>query len=597
MFQFFGGWTSVDGGLNATSPANGTTGFAGADFLVGTPGFGMAIAANRTSNYEFYQAYYMTDTYRVNPKLSLNAGVRWELPGAQYEGRDRATVLLPNATDPLGSSVGMSLTGQLALVNSSAYPHRTLMDIHYKLFAPRVGFSYDLSHGAVVHGGYGISYLPSDASVNAGPSSSPINSARSMMVTSINGNSTPFNVLNNPFPASPGSTTQSINPALGRLTDLSSLEGQSISSPIPSGGFPYTQQWNFFVEKQVGGSASASLGYIGSKGTALPLNLGQGPSGGFSVDQLQDKYLSQGAALSQQVANPFFGHVQMSALAGPTVSAGQLLLPHPQFTNVANSVPFLGSLSYNALLAKVEKRFNGGGSILVSYVWSKMISDVESSNGFLESGTEGIWQDNTNPRGERSVSDFNVPQRLVASYVLDLPFGKGQRLLGNASGLVNEVVGGWSVNGIVTLQSGFPLSFTANQGETQLPSFNFGTIRPMRTPACSFGVSGSDSHKVLSGAWFNTNCVTQPGAYQLGNESRVDSQISSAGVANWDLATSKKFAITEKINFEFRAEFFNLFNRVQFAAPSTQTDSPTLGTISSQYNQPRLMQFAGRIRF
>ena len=154
MMVFAGGWTSIDSGLNSASPANGSTGFQVADLLLGAVTFGNAVAAIRTSSYERYQAYYVTDTYRINRRLTLNGGVRWEIPGAYYEGRDRAVVLLPNATDPLGSAVGMSLKGQLAFVNSSAYAPRTLMVHHYALFGPRMGFNYELTHGTVLHGGY-----------------------------------------------------------------------------------------------------------------------------------------------------------------------------------------------------------------------------------------------------------------------------------------------------------------------------------------------------------------------------------------------------------------------------------------------------------
>jgi len=185
----------------------------------------------------------------------------------------------------------------------------------------------------------------------------------------------------------------------------------------------------------------------------------------------------------------------------------------------------------------------------------------------------------------------------VASYVLDFPVGKGKPIWSETSPALNQMISGWGVNGIVTLQSGFPLSFTANQALTSLPSLGYGVIRPNRVAECNFPVSGSAMQKVLSGKWFNAECVTQPNDFTLGNERRVDSEISGPGIANWDFAAFKKFDITDKSTLEIRAEFFNLFNRAQFAMPATQTGVSNIGSIATQLNNPRLVQFAGRIRF
>jgi hypothetical protein len=192
------------------------------------------------------------------------------------------------------------------------------------------------------------------------------------------------------------------------------------------------------------------------------------------------------------------------------------------------------------------------------------------------------------------------------SYVLDLPFGAGQRFLGSAHGITNKLVAGWSVNGITTFQTGFPLALmdaSPNLLETDFAIGNggpgppgAGVSRPNYTAGCdkSFPAATLQAHLAQ---WFNTSCFTQPGPFQFGNEPRVDPSMRSAGVANFDFSVSKKTAITERVSLAFRAEAYNIFNRVQFSPPNTQPGSSTFGQVTAQYNQPRLLQFALRLLF
>jgi len=269
-------------------------------------------------------------------------------------------------------------------------------------------------------------------------------------------------------------------------------------------------------------------------------------------------------------------------------------LPFPEYTSVSNSSAYLGDSTYHALQVKAEKRFSTGGTLLASYTFSKVLSNVETLTTWLDSGT-GVagYQNNYDLRSEKALSSFDSRQRLTVSYVYDLPFGKGLQYLSSSNAFVSRVISGWGINGVTTFQMGFPLGLTATPNNT---GFNTG-LRPNVVPGCQKTISGSSQSKLAG--WFNTACFTAPAIYTFGSESRTDPEFRP-GIRNYDFALFKRTAITEKMNMEFRVEAFNLFNRVQFGTPDrgqTTSANNTFGQITSQQNKPRLLQMALRLRF
>ena len=234
--------------------------------------------------------------------------------------------------------------------------------------------------------------------------------------------------------------------------------------------------------------------------------------------------------------------------------------------------------------------------MLGTYTFSKLISNVESNtSGWLDSasGVGGI-QDNNNLALEKSLSSFDSRHRFVLSYVVDLPVGKGKKFFPGVQGFTDKVVSGWGVNGVTTLQMGFPLALTAGPN-----SYIFGGgLRPNVVAGCNPVKSGAVQDRLL--AYFNTSCFSFPPPYTYGTESRTDPQLRGPGIANYDFALFKRTPITERFNLEFRAEVFNLFNRVQFGTPDrtfTTAANSTFGRITTQANTPRLIQLALRLRF
>jgi hypothetical protein len=271
------------------------------------------------------------------------------------------------------------------------------------------------------------------------------------------------------------------------------------------------------------------------------------------------------------------------------------MVPFPEFTGVGG-VLALSHSSYEALEVKVVKRFAQGASINVAYSFSKLLANTDTLASWLEGGITGVGDFN-NMKGEKSLSSTDAPQRLVVAYVYDIPVGRGKALLPNINRAADEVIGGWGLQGLTTLMKGFPVGVSQSSAY-RTGSVDNGGSRPDVVAGCNKKIGGGAVSKLHG--WFNTQCFVASQPFAWGNESRNDSTIQQAGIANWDLSIVKKFPITAdgRLNFQFRTEFYNLFNRVQFGGPNGQFDAGSeAGWVTSQNNQPRVAQFALRVAF
>jgi hypothetical protein len=501
----------------------------------------------------------------------------------------------------LSKATGLNLVGGPVLVNSPQYQDRTWQRLHWKLFSPRVGLAYAANDSLVIRAGYGISYLPPVVSFSLGPYNSPLNNSITTMPATLDGGLTPNlgATLSNPFPSG------IIPPPGHSQAFVDSLAGQGVGGPLPDQPTPMVQQWNVDVQKQVGAGLMIDVGYAGSRGAHLPL---------YSVnqDQLPNQYQSMGSDLLTQVSNPFYGVLPPSVgvLGQKTVAKGYLLKPYPQYLYVSAFSPDVGDTFYRALQVKVQKRFGGGGMVMASYAWSHLNGSADVLSTWLEASRFGVGggngvQDNTNIKGgESSLSSFDAPHRLVLSYVVDLPFGKGKHFLRNVTGVADKLASGWGINGITTFQSGFPMAMVLASPNTLVnnwaignagPGTGAGVSRPNVIAGCNKNVTGTKGQLLLK--YFNTACFAAPGAFEFGNEPRVDPNLRYMGQNNFDFVLLKNTQLTERLGLQFRAEAFNLFNRVQFSPPNTQYGSSSFGQVTAQYNQPRLFQFGLRLSF
>jgi len=578
-FNFGRDFTQGPNPLLATSTAG--DGFA--SFLLGLGGGTHTKNFKLVSTQSLYYGVYLNDDWKVTSRLTFNLGLRYEINDPRTERYDRTNYFDPLAPNPLGEQLknrpGFSdcpacanLKGGLVFVGAGG-TGRKQYETDWNNFSPRVGFAYQVTKKTVARGGYGIFYsTPSTSAagtigLNGYRSDTPFRGSLDGV--------TPNHYLNNPFP-------DGFLPLTGNSLGLLTFIGQGPSAPLRDTVTPYTQNWNFGIQRELPGSLLLEASYVGSRGVHLVDN-------GTNLDQLEPQHLALGAKLLDNVANPFFGLVSTGTLAQPTVQRRFLLRPYPQFNGVT-ALFFTGSSSiYHSFQLKAEKRLSQGLSFLLAYTNAKLIDDSSQSNGNY--GREGVRQNAYDRRADRSISPNDISQRLVISFVYELPIGRGRKLGNDWNRVADILVGGWQVNGIATLQTGLPLTISASN---TCNCFNNG-LRP--------NISGSaklsgDVHGRLE-QYFNTSVFSQPVTYSFGNTSRTLPDVRGPGTYNWDLSLFKNFRVSEGLNLQFRAEAFNLFNRVQFGLPDQNFANlgRGFGRITSQANSPRQMQFALKVLF
>jgi hypothetical protein len=544
-----------------------------------------------------YQGYYAQDDYQVSNKLTVNLGVRWEIPGTWTERHNRLSVFNPNETNILAASTGLPLKGGFALVDSSAHPERGLHAEHFDLFSPRVGLAYRLNDKTAIRSGFGTFYGPSDAIFQESPYQNAVNFYDNAMITTQDAGVTPSSLLSNPYPGGtlvlpPGRNSDYQQVLLGQ--GFGAVSGSSAAAASETWNPAYHLNWNLAIQHEFPGGINLEAAYAGSRGVHIPIN----SDNGVNINQLPDADLALGNQLLSEVTNPFYGLITTGPLSTPTIEYGQLLRPFPTYQNVVLGASYTGSSDYNALQLKAQKRFHQGGTILGSYTFAKLMTNTETSTDWLENSIAGassqIYQDFNNMRGEWSESLFSIKQNLVVSYIYPLPFGKGEPFLGAVSGVADRIVSGWTFDGITTLQDGPPLPLVASPNTSN--SFG-GGLRPNVVPGCN---KKRPSGVSKIGEYFNTACFTMPAPFTFGDESRTDPATLAPGIANWDVALAKDTAITERLHLQFRTEAFNVANRVQFGPPGqvyTQGNVSGFGVLGSQINNPRLIQFGARLNF
>jgi hypothetical protein len=286
--------------------------------------------------------------------------------------------------------------------------------------------------------------------------------------------------------------------------------------------------------------------------------------------------------------NPFYGVIkdQTSPLSRSTVQYGQLLRPHPQFENMTATEASVGSSTYHALQISVEHRFSGGLALLFTYTHSKMMDNV--GDYFNSSG----FQDNNCPGCDRSISAQDLANVIRLSGQYELPFGKG-KLLAN-QGWLSHVVGGWTVGSFFTYDSGLPIAVSS-------PNFSnsFGGGNAMRPDVTGISTAAPGGRQITNGGlYFNPAAFTPTPSFQFGDASRYLAGVRSPGTLNWDMLAAKQITLREPFSLDFRGEFFNAFNNVQFAGPNTSISSSSFGHIFlQQVNSPRQIQAGLRLSF
>ena len=563
---------------------------------------------NSVSTQNFQFGMFVQDNWRVSPKLTLNLGLRYDVSLPRTERENRQNWLDLSAVNPLNNGTityddpitGDSVTRQLLGAEVFASPkNRTNFGTDWKDFQPRFGFAYQLPHNFVMRGGYGIFFsTPRSGAAGTGPLSTykgydQLTEWRTVSSDQV----TPFSRLSDPFPGTgpllpPGNT-------LGALNDVGFGGGGNLKSLTNT---PYEQTWSLGFEKELPGKIILETTYVGKQGTHLYFSganeLNHLP---ISVESLTP---SQIGDLESPVANPFFGIITdpSSPLSEPEVQAFQLLLPYPQFTSLQVDAFPIASSTYHALQLRAEKSYANGLQFLATYTWAKSIDNASATDDSVSwLGGNSSLQDPNRPGLERSVSQFDIPHILQFSYVYDLPFGRKRKFGSNMSPVVNAVLGGWQLNGIIGFSSGRPIQLSLDSG-IGIPTY--GNRRPNLSGVLKRNTGSDFLNQYFSNA---SQVLSQPADFTLGNAPRALGNIRQPGVKNATMSLFKQFSLSsirEGMRLEYRLEAFNIFNHPQFCGPDTSarfSDTGQLegnfGQITDACNDPREVQMALKFYF
>jgi hypothetical protein len=554
------------------SPNRDLTGNGYASFLVGAVDSArLSLNVSATGNRYQYLAGYVMDDWKVSKRLTVNLGARYDIPWTRREVANRMSSFDPSIPNP-------GADGRLGAYKFAGYGagrcNCTRFDnIDYSLVQPRFGFAYKLDDRTVIRGGYSIFAGMSGDVVDNGiriDYSTGFNTNAS--IQSLNNGVTPAFYIQDGYPQ---------NFKLPPFIDPTLNLGQSAAWIAKEDGrTALIQNWSLQVQRQLPWQTLLQVGYVANKGNRLSSAL-------LNVNQVDPRYLILGSLLTQPFDSPAAVAAGItSPYSGFTGSVAQTLLPYPQYTSIERVNNTAGNSTYNSLQVQLQHQFSAGLSLMVSYTWSKWLTDAESGEGWYDSGP----LDNYNRKLEKSLSTMDIPQNVTISYVYELPIGSGKPV--NTTGVLNAFVGGWQISGTHRYQSGYPLGVSVNN---TLPIFSG------QRPVC---LAGADPRASNGGGfdpgrdlYLNSAAFVAPAPFTFGNCPRTLSNLRGFPFFNEDVALSKHFRFKERFDAELRFEAFNVFNRVVFSNPDTNISDTGFGKVGGQANQPRLAQVGLHLRF
>ena len=555
------------------NPANpGTGGLALASFLLGLSDGGQI---NNLHNVDYFRplySFYGQDDWKITPKLTLNLGLRYELfTTVKERHNEQGTFDLQDSSNPtiiVPKGQTMQLTPTLASeITVSPTGSRGLIPVDKNNFAPRVGFAYQVGEGTVFRGGYGIFYGGQENGPYSNPSpgfnppffvtqsfNAPCGAASANPNLLASGNDCAVPGLSNAPGGTPGSAGISLGFPASSLVDPNT---PLLFSVAPGLVTPYMQQWNVGLERGLGKDTVLEVTYAGSKGTKL-----------FT----------------------FYNGNQADPSADPAAPYAPRR-PVPLIDTGINLFKSDGGSKYNSLQSRLEKRFTHGFSLLVTYTYSHAQDNASNANLGSQNNDGFRWF--KDPQLEKGNASFDVRHRFTASYIYELPFGRGKSMLGGAHGAAQQIVGGWQVAGITSVSSGNWFTPIDSNG-------SFANSDGLQMPDV---VANPNGRHCQPGTFFNTCAFVDPPLGSFGDAGR--NSVLGPGYQVWDFSIFKMFQVRERTHLEFRTEFFNIPNHTNFllskSGPQESNNSTVLG--ASQYGfltaarPPRQIQFALKLSF
>jgi len=589
-------------------------------------------------------AFFAQDDWKVTPRLTVNFGLRYEwstpyterhnrLQFSDFTGDTGINMPVDRNQDPDHPELDFGQIGEVIGTTIFSASGRRNSPIDRNNFAPRLGFAYQLASNTVLRGGAGVFYGMNVATnfQYAGPAFAKTanmyfgldNFAYQYACLGVYPDTSQYPGCNGPFP---GGLALPQGTKYGKLAQW----GFSNSSDLDTGTVRNAEiyQWNLGIQHMFPGQIVVGVDYSANRSTHLPW------AGAGGISTRNRNFLSSNVRnalvnalnpthdpndnsvsdyLNKMVDNPFlcffttpatppsFCPAQIFSDADVTDSGYvydqipqlNLLRPYPQFDGGFEGLPLLAANSwYHSLQIRFQKRghyisFEG------NYTFSKATDDSSSGrNAWLGN----LWLDNPqlldDLKAEHGISSNDTPHRLTTAIILDLPIGKDRWIGGGMNGVLDGIVGGWSLDGVITLQSGQPLAVANSVGRLADGNPRPDVVCPQLRTGLSYRQAAASGHPYL-----NQDCFADPGDNIPGNAPRHFSNLRGDGIRNLDVSLSKEFKIQEGKTLQVRAEMFNAFNRQRFAFPDVGSGDGTFGSVASTTNNFRRMQLGARFQF
>jgi len=552
------------------------------NFLAGAASFLHDPAPTPMNWRSFFGAWYAEDTIRLRPDLTVTLGFRDEFDTGWNEAHGRASNYTPSST-----SAGLACASRPASNVCLPQVGNSLFTVNRATFLPqpRIGIAWNpFGKKTVIRANFGMYNDLQDALGYRADQNAPFNPTYTIAATSL---TNIFGAAGTPIqPSAPPPTTP-----------LALLLPGGVQSDLYT---PTLISYSLAIERALSPNTSLHVGYVGNHGYHEIIGVDANAPAPVICPA------SPCPATFPVTINPGTGLPVFGALAGQPVPAGTYFNPTSTKPNtaLANTWTWVseGVSSYNALQIDVNRRFSKGFAVRGVYTFSKTLDNGDSLNATAAQNAVALLSNPYNPSADKGLATFDVRNSAAINASYALPVGNGQHFFGGLKGVANGFVGGWTLNSIVSVQSGFPLTpqlsyNPANNGDSRNP------VRPFLNPAFTGPVVTGNPNQ-----WFNPNAFIAPpsnsGFYgNLGRDS-----FTGPGLATWDFSAFKDTHVNERLTLQFRAEIFNALNRANFNTPNLIVDvlqaapnstfpeqSPTAGQVTSTATTSRQIQFGLKV--
>lgn len=572
---------------DSSDPNFGAYGSSFASFLLGEADAATRVFASETRLRSKAFALYLQDDVKLTNRLTLNAGLRYDILVPFTE--DHNNILFIDRTAPNSGADGLLGTAT-KFGDCTGCAGITRADIHWTNWQPRLGFSYQLTPKTVLQSGFYLTYL------NGGAYEFGTAFAAAFMSTltngsflrSSNGGSTP-SYGDWDTQTLPRAQQTPFSPTIGNggvIFDFpyraaNSLPYHPVSGSV--GTAPYDQAWSAGIQRELPWNMMMSVAYVGNRAIHLPTTLEISNQPNPSVLQygslLGDNILDP-AVVAAGFTPPYSGFVNQY---GGSATLEQALTPYPQFGEVYPSYEMDGSSFYNALQVQAEKRFSDGLSYLANATFSRLLANTQVGSGPYSTNGMNAY----NPKPEWGPSWLDQPYNIKAVATYALPIGPKQRFL-NKSGVAGALIGGWQVSAIVNYAGGYAFGPTNNYNPLLVNSFDRPNLLP-GVPLTTYSYKRSKDFFVgktpVQPVQFSTSAFQNTGPWELGNAKRSYAALRTPRYLMENLDAIKSFKLGEHLRASLRVDYFNAFNRTQFQAPDNNSLDSAFGQITNLSSQ------------